>query len=115
MWTCRVIELIRGYLLSCDSEGNFFTNPESISSCFELLETFADRALQSDYNRWDSDNVHGYEKFRAEVEKSYKAVRVATDVESSSCFSEPVFVWEKLPEQRRRPGQRPRIVIGDTL
>ena len=28
-----VIEAIQGYLLSCDSEGNFFTDPESISSC----------------------------------------------------------------------------------
>ena len=35
-------------LLSCDSEGNFFTDPEYISSCLELLETFCNRALQSE-------------------------------------------------------------------
>ena len=108
----NVIEPIQGYVLSGDSEGNFFTDPESISSCMELLETFCDGALQSDYNPWESVNVHGYEKIRAELEKSYKAVRVASDVESSSSLSEAVFVPEKLPEQRGRPSQRSRIDIG---
>ena len=45
-----VIEPIQGYLLGCESEGNFFTDPGSISSCLELLETFCDRALQSEYD-----------------------------------------------------------------
>ena len=80
----------------------------------ELLEIFCSSAVQSDYNPWDSVNVHGYEKNRAELEKSYKAVRVASDVESSSSLNEPVFLSEKLPEQRRRPRQRPRIDIGKT-
>ena len=39
-------------------------------------------------------------------------MRVASSVESSSSLSEPVFLPEKLPEQRRRPAQRPRIDIG---
>ena len=78
----------------------------------ELLETFCVRALQSDYNPWESVNIHGYEKLRAELEKSCKAVRVARDVESSSSLSEPVFVSEKPLEQRRRPAQHPRIDIG---
>ena len=108
-----VIEPVQGYSLDCDSEGNFFTYPGSISSCLELLETFSDRALQSDYSPWESVNVHGYKINRAELEKSYKDVRVVSDVESSS-LSEPVFVSEKLPEQRRRPAQRPLIDIGKT-
>ena len=69
-----VVEPIQGYLLSSDAEGNFFTDPASISSCMELLETFCDSALQCDYNPWESVNVHGYEKIQAELEKSYKAV-----------------------------------------
>ena len=109
-----VIEPLQGYLLSCDSEGNFFTDPESNSSSLELLETFCDRALQFDYSPWESVKNHGYEKIRSELEESYKAVRVASDVESSSSWSKPVFVSEKLPEQRRRPAQRPRIDIGRT-
>ena len=67
-----VVEPIQGFLLSSDAEGNFFTDPASISSCMELLETFGDSAFQCDYNPWESVNVHGYEKFRAELEKSYK-------------------------------------------
>ena len=109
-----VIEPIQGYLLSGDAEGNLFTDPGSISSCMELLETFSDSALHCDYNPWESVKIHGYEKTRAELEKSYKAVRVASDVESSSSLSEPVFVSERLPEQRRQPAQRPRIDISKT-
>ena len=82
-----VVEPIQGYLLRSDAEGNFFTDPASISICMELLETFSDSALQCYYNPWESVNVHGYEKIRAELEKSYKAVRVASDVESSSSLS----------------------------
>ena len=104
-----VVEPIQGYLLNGDAEGNFFTDPGSISSCMELLETFSDSALHCGYNPWESVDVHGYEKIRADLERSYKAVRVASDVESSSSLSEPVFVSERLPEQRRRPAHRPRI------
>ena len=80
----------------------------------ELLEAFSDSALQSDYKSSESVNVHNYEKIRAELEKSYKAVRVVSDVESTSSLSEPVFVSERLLEQRRRPAQRPRIDISKT-
>ena len=110
-----VIEPIQGYLLNGDAEGNFFTDPGSVSSCMELLETISDSALQCDYNPWESVNAHGNKRIRAELEKSYKAVRVASDVEFSSSLSEPVFVSERLPEQRRRPAQRPRIDNSKTL
>ena len=109
-----VVEPIQGYLLNGDTEGNFFTDPGSISSCMELLETLSDSALQCGYNPWESVDVHGYEKIRTELEKSYKAVRVASDVESSLSLSEPIFVSERLPEQRRRPAQRPRLDINKT-
>ena len=109
-----VIEPIQGYLWACDSEGNLFTDSGSISSCKELLKTFGDRALQCDCSPWESVDAHGYEKIRAELEKSYKAVRVASDVESSSTLSEPVSVSERPPKQRRRPAQRLRNDIGKT-
>ena len=109
-----IVEPLQGYLLSGDAEGNFFTDPESISCCMELLETFGDSALQCGYNPWEFVDVHGYEKIRTELDKSYKAVRIASDVESSASVSEPVFVSERLPEQRRRPAQRPRIDISKT-
>ena len=109
-----IVEPLQRYLLSSDAEGNFFTDPGSTSSCIELLETFGDSALQCGYNPWESVDCHGYEKIRTELEKSYKAVRVASDVESSASLSEPVFVSERLPEQRRRPAHRPRIDISKT-
>ena len=109
-----ILEPLQGYLLSSDAEGNFFTDPESISSCMELLETFGDSALQCGYNPWEFVDCHGYEKIRTDLEKSYKAVRIASDVESSASLSEPVFVSERLPGQRRRPAQRPRIDISKT-
>ena len=109
-----IIEPLHGYLMSSDAESNFFTDPGSISSCTELHETFGDSALQCGYNPWEFVNVHSYEKIRTELEKSYKAVRIASDVESSASVSEPVFVSERLPEQRRRPAQRPRIDISKT-
>ena len=109
-----IVEPLHGYLLSGDSEGNFLTDPGSISSCMELLETFGDSALQCGYNPWEFVDVHGYEKIRTELDKSYKAVRIASDVESSASVSEPVFVSERLPEQRRCPAQRPRIDISKT-
>ena len=109
-----IIEPLQGYLLSSDAEGNFLTDPGSISSCMELLETFGDSALQCGYNPWEFVDVHGYEKIRTELEKSYRTVRIASDVESSASVSEPVFVSERLPEQRRCPAQRPRIDISKT-
>ena len=109
-----VIDPIQGYLLSGDTEGNFFSDPGSISSCMELLETPSNSALQCDYNPWEFVDVHGYEKIRGELDKSFKAVRVASDVESSASLSESVFVSERLPEQRRGPTQRPRIDISKT-
>ena len=108
-----ILEPLHGYMLSSDAEGNFFTDPGSIS-CMELLETFGDSALQCGYNPWEFVDVHDYDKIRTELEKSYKAVRVASDVESSASLSEPVFVSERLPEQRRRSAQRPRIDISKT-
>ena len=80
----------------------------------ELLETFGDSALQYGYNPWEFVDVHGYERIRTELEKPYKAVRIASDVESSASVSEPVFVSERLPKQRRCPAQRPRIDISKT-
>ena len=53
-------------------------------------------------------DVHAYEKNGIELEKSYEAV---SDVEPSSSLREPEFVFEKVPEQRHCPAQRPLIDI----
>ena len=43
-----------------------------------------------------------------------RSKRSLCDVDSSASLSEPVFVSERLPEQRRRPAQRPLIDISKT-
>ena len=50
----------------------------------------------------------------AELAKSYKAVKIASDVDSSSSVSAPGSISKKLPEQRRRTAQRPRIDLAKT-
>ena len=100
-------------LLGIEPEGPFFTNPDSMSFCLELLETFCDRTLQSEYISWESVDIHGYEKIRSDLEKQCEAVRVASDMETSS-LSELVFVPDKLPEHCRGPAQCPRIDILKT-
>ena len=77
-----VIEPIMGQFLSFGSEENFVTDTESISSSLELLETFSDRGLQSEKFAWESIDGHGSAIILSELEKSYKVVRVASDVES---------------------------------
>ena len=58
-----VIELLQNYLLCGELANNFFTNPESIARCVELVDNFGDRALQAAYDPWESSDVHG----RAEI------------------------------------------------
>ena len=70
-----------------------------------LLKGFSDKALQVGYNRWESLDFHDY----AELAESFKAVRNASDVDSSFSVSTPVSANEKLPRQHLRPAQRPGI------
>ena len=46
--------------------------------------------------------------------KFYKAVKIASDIQSSFSASKPIFVPEKLSEQHRRPVQPPRIDVEKT-
>ena len=53
-----------------------------------------------------------YEKIYSELAKSYKALRIASDLRSSSSVRAPVFILPKLPVQRHRPSKRPRIDLA---
>ena len=55
-----------------------------------------------------------YEKNYADLAKSYNALKIASDVDSSSSVSGPVSISENLVEQRRRPAQRIRIDFAKT-
>ena len=50
----------------------------------ELVDNFGDRVLQPGYNAWDSVDFNGRAGIVEELSKAYKALRVASDVDTSS-------------------------------
>ena len=79
-----VIGPLQSYLLCGELTNNFFTDPDSVARCVELLDGFGDQALQANYNPWDSDDSHGRAGIVEGLSKAYKTVRVASDVDTSS-------------------------------
>ena len=53
------------------------------------------------YKVWEFVNFKDYMKMSAELAKSYKAVKIASDIDSSSSVSAPVSILETTPEQRQ--------------
>ena len=92
---------------------NFFTDPDSIGRCGELVDNFGERALQAGYNPWDSVNFNGRAGIVEELSRAYKAVRVASDVDTSS-MSTVLQSLGKLAMQRHTPVQAPKIDLGKT-
>ena len=45
-----VIEPLQSYLLLGELTNNFFTDPDSVARCVEMVDSFGDQALQADYN-----------------------------------------------------------------
>ena len=108
-----VIEPLKSYLICGDLANNFFTDPESIARCVELVDNFGDQALRAGYDQWVSVDFHGRAGIVERLSKSYKAVRVASDVDTSSMST----VWQspgKLAMQRRTPVQAPKIDVRKT-
>ena len=54
-----VIEPLQIYLLSGELANNFFTDPEAIAKCVELVDNFGDKALGAEDNPWESVEFHG--------------------------------------------------------
>ena len=79
-----VIEPLQSYLLCGELANSFFTDPDSIGRCVELVDSFGDRALRAGYNPWDSVDFNGRAGIAEGLSKAYKAVRVASDVDTSS-------------------------------
>ena len=108
-----VIEPLQSYLLCFQLANNFFTDPESIAGCVELVDNFAHQALQAGYHSWESGNFHGRADIEHELSKSYEAVRIASDVDTSS-MSTILQSPGKLAMQRRTPAHAPKIELGKT-
>ena len=79
----------------------------------ELVDNFGDQALQADYNPWDSVDFHGRAGIVEGLSKAYKAVRVASDVDTSS-ISTVLQNPGRLAMQCRTPVQVPKIDLGKT-
>ena len=109
-----VIEPLQSYLLSSSAEQNIFTSAESISSYVELLDEFADRAVQPGYDPWASVNFHDKSQISVDLAKAYKDVRLASNVETGAEVSVSPETPDRLALQRRRPAQMPRIDVGKT-
>ena len=96
-----VIEPVQSYLLSSRSEQNIFSSVECISSCVEMLTEFGDRAFQPSYDPWASVDFHGRVKIHADLTKTYKDVRVATNVGTDADVTLSSGSPKKLLPQRK--------------
>ena len=109
-----VIEPLQNYLLCGDLANNVFTDPESIARCVELVDNFGDQALRAEYNPCDSVDFHGRVGIVEGFSKAYKAVRVASDVDTSS-MGTVLQSPGKLAMQNRIPVQALKIDLGKTI
>ena len=108
-----VIDPFQSYLLCGDLTNNFLTDPELIARCVELVDNFGDQALRARFDPWGSVDFHERADIVEGLSKSYKAVRVASDVDTtfmSTVLQSP----DKLAMQRRTPVQVPKIDLGKT-
>ena len=108
------IEPLQSYYLGSRAEQNFFNSAESISSCFELLDEFGDKAIQPSFDPWASVDFHGKSQIYADLTKAYKNARVASNAETGVEDDVSPKTPDKLASQRRQPAQMPRIDVGET-
>ena len=108
-----LIEPLQSCLSCGELANNCFTDPESIARCVELVDNFGDQALRSVYDLRESVDFHGRADIVEGLSKFYKAVRVASDVDTSST-STVLQSPGKLSVQRRTPVQAPKIDLGKT-
>ena len=79
----------------------------------ELVDSFGDQALRAGYDPWESVDFHGRTDIVEGLSKSYTAVRVASDVNTSSMIT-VLQSTGKIAMQRRTPVQAPKINPGKT-
>ena len=77
------IEPVRNYMLSCNPENKIFTNPESINSYVELLDTFAATALRSGYDAWSYVDNHKKERILMSLIREHRRIRSAAGVDDA--------------------------------
>ena len=65
------IEPLQSYSLSSSGEENIFTSAESISSFVQLLNEFADKAMQPGYHLGATVDFHDRSQISADLAKAY--------------------------------------------
>ena len=107
-----ILEPSQSYLLSSTAEKKIFTSAESTLSCVELLDKFADRAMQPGYDPWTSVDFHGKSQIYADLTTAYKNVRIASKIETGVEISVSPEIPDRLAPQCRQLAQKPRIDVG---
>ena len=79
----------------------------------ELVENSGDQPNQLGYDPWQSDDFHGRNDIVQDLSNSYKALPVASVVDSSS-VSTVMQSPGKLAMQRWTPAQAPKIDLART-
>ena len=85
--------------MSSSAEQIFSTVSESISTCVELLDGFADKTIQPYYNPWPSVDFHDKSQLYADLTKAYEIVRLASSVEKGVKVSVSPETPDKLAPQ----------------
>ena len=108
-----VNEPLQSDLLCGELANNFFADPESVARCAELVNDFGDRALRARYDPGESVHFQGKAGIVEELSKSYKAVRVTSEVDTNSMIT-VLQSPGRLTMQRRTPVQAPKIDLEKT-
>ena len=109
-----IIEPVRSYLWSSSAKQIVFTSAESISSCFEFLDEFADKAIEPCYYPWHSLDFHDESKIYADLTKAYKKVRAVSNLETSVEIILSPDNPDELAPKKHQSAQRPRIDVVKT-
>ena len=75
-----IIEHLQSYFMSGNAEQNIFPSAESIPSCADFLDEFADEAVQPCYDRWSSGDFHDNSQVYVDLTKSDKNVKLVSNV-----------------------------------
>ena len=109
-----VRRLERGWFVCCDRAiAKLFLSGRQESNFLEIFDSLGYQAFWPEYDPCDSVDADGREQILQERYRSYKAVRVASVVKSSS-FSSVGPSPDELAVQRRTPAQRPKIDLVKT-
>ena len=75
-----------------------------------MLAEFSDKAIRPSFDPWVSVDFRDRSKIHADLTKTYKDVRFATNVGTDANVTLPSGSPEKVFPQKKRPAQRMRLI-----